>query len=156
MKKYLAVAAVILAMFAAACSKAPSAEPKEAVRKALLQYLAARQNLSLDKMDVEVSKVNFTGDAADAEVSFKVKGTTQGMSMKYTLHRTGDTWTVDKASSTAPNHPSPGTGGGPGAGTGAGLATPTTPIAPEGGVKGELPSGHPPVAQETPSTPKKK
>ena len=141
MKKYIVVAALLLAMCAAGCSKTQSAKPKEAVRKALLQYLAARQNLSLDKMDIEVTKVNFTGDAADAEVAFKVKGTSQGMTMKYTLHRTGETWAVDKAGSTAPNHPSPGTG---------------AALPPPGGATGEMPAGHPPIAQEAPATPKKK
>lgn len=150
MKKCLAVAAVLLAMLAVGCSKTEKAEPKEAVRKAVLQYLAARQNLSLDKMDIDVSNVNVTGNTADAEVSFKVKGTSQGMSMRYTLTRAGDTWTVDKGSSTAPNHPSPGEGGG------AGLATPTTPVAPEGGAKGGMPAGHPPIAEEKPSAPAKK
>jgi hypothetical protein len=139
MKKYILTTATLLAMFAAGCA-APKAEPKEAVRKALLQYLAARQNLSMDKMDIDVSKVNVTGDTADAEVSFKVKGTNQGMSMRYTLHRAGDTWTVDKGSSTAPNHPSPGAS--------ESMAAPP----PTGG----MPAGHPPVAQEKPSLPAKK
>jgi len=87
-----------------------------------------------------VSKVNVTGNTADAEVSFKVKGTSQGMSMRYTLTRAGDTWTVDKGSSTAPNHPSPGEGGS--------MAAPP----PTGG----MPAGHPPIAQETPVPPAKK
>ncbi len=139
MNKYIAVAATLLAMFAAGC--APKADSKEAVRKALLQYLAARQNLSLDKMDVDVSKVNVTGDAADAEVTFKIKGTNQGMSMHYTLHQSGDTWTVDKGSSTAPNHPSPGAEAAP---------------PPTGGPTGGMPAGHPPIAQETPSAPAKR
>ncbi len=150
MNKYLVVTAIALAMFAAGCAKTEKADPKEAVRKAVLQYLAARQNLSMDKMDIDVSNVNVTGDTADAEVSFKVKGTSQGMSMRYTLRRAGDTWSVDKGSSTAPNHPSPGEGASPG------LATPTTPIAPEGGAKGGMPAGHPPIAEEKPSAPAKK
>ena len=142
MKTCIVLTATLLAMFAAGCAKTEQADPKEAVRKALLQYLAARQNLSMDKMDIDVSKVTVTGNTADAEVSFKVKGTSQGMSMHYTLHRTGEAWTVDKGSSTAPNHPSPGTG--------------ATSPPPSGGAVGELPSGHPPVAQETPKAPAKK
>ncbi len=133
------IAALILAVLLTGCSKAPQADPNEAVRKALMQYLAQRQNLSMDKMDVEFTKLTVTGNTADAEVMFKVKGTSQGMSIRYTLQRSGETWTVDKGSSTAPNHPSPGQS-----------AEPPAPAT------GGMPAGHPPIATETPAAPKKK
>ncbi len=112
---------------ASACSRAPRADSKEAVQQSLMQYWSTRRDLAMDKMDVEVSQVIFSGDAAEAEVSFRAKGS-QGpaMRMRYTLRRSGNGWKVDKGRSS-------------------GVATPAGT-----GDAGELPSGHPPVS-ETPA-----
>lgn len=93
-------------------------ETKEAVQKALMQYLRTKQGLDLDKMEVEVGPLEFSAGKAEADVSFRVKGSPQqGMSMHYTLRRSGgpngDTWAVDRGrSSSGHPPPSPGAGGG--------------------------------------------
>ncbi len=72
-------------------------ESKEAVRQAVIDYLAGRTNLNMNSMNVEVTAVNFKGDTADATVAFAPKGAggaAQGMSMRYTLERKGNRWVV--------------------------------------------------------------
>jgi hypothetical protein len=77
-------------------------------------------------MEVEVGRLEFSASNAEADVSFRVKGSPQqSMSMRYTLHRSGDGWAVDKGRSSSPGHPA----APPGAGAG------TSPSA--------LPPGHP-------------
>lgn len=89
-----------------------------------MKYLSTKQGLALDKMDVQVAKVQITGDKADADVSFRVKGSvTQGMDMRYSLHRGPEGWVVDRSSSIS-GHPTTSEGG-------------------------QLPAGHPPLNSPT-------
>ena len=83
-----------------------------------MQYLRTKQGLDVDKMEVEVTRLEFSQGNAEAEVSFRVKGSpAQGMAMHYTLRRSGDGWAVDKGRSSSPGHPSasPGAATSPGA-----------------------------------------
>ena len=148
------VTLAFLALLGAGCAKTEKSDPKAEVRKAVLQYLTTRQNLNLDKMDVEVSNVVLKDNAAEADVAFRVKGSPQqAMSMHYTLHRSGEGWAVDKGASSS-GHPATGasggasgaTGGGDGIGDGRTMAAPS----------GQLPPGHPAVGQETKPAPSKK
>ncbi len=122
MTKTFATAVLLLASLAFGCTRAPKVESKEAVQEALRQYWKTRQDLALDKMDIEVSQVKFSEGAAEAEVSFRAKGSSgPPMKMRYTLRRSAEGWKVDKGASS-------------------GVATP-----PATGGAGELPSGHPSV-----------
>ena len=121
---------ILLLALLAACSQSPKAS-EDAIRRALMQYLGTKQGLALDKMDVQIAKVQITGDKADADVSFRVKGSvSQGMDMRYSLHRGPEGWVVDRSDSVS-GHPT--TSGGPKMGT----------------PSGELPPGHPTVNPPT-------
>lgn len=108
-----------------ACSR--GIESKEAVRQAVIDHLAARSNLNVSSMEVDVTAVSFRENEADATVMFRAKGagTGQSMTMNYTLERKGNRWVVKSKS---------GVGG-----------------MPHGSTDAELPAGHPPVGGEKPS-----
>lgn len=83
------------ALALAGCNR--GVESKEAVRQAVIDYLAARTNLNMGSMNVDVTSVSFKGGQADATVAFAPKGAggaAQGMSMRYTLERKGNRWVV--------------------------------------------------------------
>lgn len=114
-----------------------------AVQKAIQDHLADRSDLAMNKMTMEVQKVNVNGDTAQAEVVFSISGDPQSrMSFHYDLHREGGRWLVDSGRPTGSQMPhpqmgQPGTGG------------PT----PDGSGNAEplnLPEGHPPVRQMNP------
>ena len=88
--------ALLVAAFAfTGCNR--GVESKEAVRQAVIDYLAGRTNLNMSSMNVDVTAVTFKGDQADATVAFAPKGASgaaQGMSMRYTLERKGNRWVV--------------------------------------------------------------
>ena len=111
---------------------------QEAVRQAVIDYLAKRSNLHVSAMNVDVVSVTFRSNEADAVVAITARGAAPGqpMSMRYTLERQGDHWAV-KGKTEA--------GGSP---HGAGAANPHGGA--ESTAAGELPPGHPAV----PSTPK--
>jgi hypothetical protein len=141
----------ILTLMGTGCAKTEKSDSKAEVRKAVLSYLTTRGNLNLDKMDVEVSNVVLKDNAAEADVTFKVKGTPQqAMSMHYTLHKGNAGWEVDKGASSS-NHPATGAMGGATGGTGAGgmggdgIGDGKTMAAPPG----QMPPGHPAVGVET-------
>ena len=123
------MAAIFLGMaLASGCSRAPRAESKEAVQQALMQYWNTRQGLAVDKMDIEILQIKFSGDTAQAEVSFHAKGSqAPSMNMSYTLRRRGDRWRVNQRTSGGFN---PHVMGG----------------------SGNLPPGHPPLAEPSPAT----
>ena len=129
------IAPLLLAI--AACSKAPP-QDKTTVQKALVEYLAGRSGISVYSMDIEVTSVTFRGTEADAQVTFKAKGSTDAsnlMQMKYVLEQKDGKWTV-KGRSGASEHGGPGAPGASGApGHGGG--------APEG--MPAMPPGHPPT-----------
>ncbi len=91
---------------------------KDAIKEAVLKRLASVSGLNMAGMDVDVTNVSFQGNEADAQVAFRLKGSTDSMlNMSYKLERKGDEWTVKSSSG--------GMGGG-------------------GGTK--LPPGHPPAS----------
>jgi hypothetical protein len=136
--KLIALLATVLVL--AGCSR--GVENKEAVRQAVMDYLAKRTNLNMGSMTVEVTSVTFKGNEADATVAFAPKGSGagSGMSLRYILERQGNRWVV-KGRAGAGGHGAgmPGMQGGaqqmPG-GAGAGAQAPPA---------GEMPAGHPPV-----------
>ena len=115
------------------CSKS-APQDKAIVQKALVDYLAGRSGISVESMDIEVTSVTFRGNEADAQVTFKAKGSTDAsnlMQMKYVLEQKDGKWTV-KGRSGASEH------GGPGGGSGS-QAMPA------------MPPGHPPTSGAAPS-----
>ncbi len=110
-------------------------QSQEAVRSAILDYLAKRGSINVASMQVDVVSVSFRENEADATVSFRPKGSDAagaGMTMQYTLEKQGGRWAVK--------------GRPEGAGAHAGQNA-----APEG-----MPSGHPPISGGSPPEPGKK
>jgi len=129
-KQLLYFATVVLAIVG--CSK-PASQDKASVQKALVDYLAGRSGISVESMDIEVTSVTFRGTEADAQVTFKAKGSTDAsnlMQMKYVLEQKDGKWTV-KGRSGASEH-----GGGAGDPGGAPQGMPA------------MPPGHPPTAPD--------
>jgi hypothetical protein len=127
--KSLVVAIVVgcIALSLAGCNRGAE-QSAEAVRAAILDYLAKRGSINVASMQVDVVSVSFRENEADATVSFRPKGSDAsgaGMTMQYTLEKQGGRWAVKGRPEGAAGH----------AGQGA---------APEG-----MPSGHPPVAGAT-------
>jgi hypothetical protein len=120
---------LLLGIAVIACNRAP--ESKEAVREGIVDHLNKNTGLDLKAMDMDVSNVTFNGNQATASVSFKPKSSPDsGMTMNYTLERQGQKWIVQQKA---------GSGGhGGGAVPSPGAASPAP---------GDLPPGHPPVAQ---------
>lgn len=117
----------------------------EAVRQAILDYLAKRPDLIA--MDVSVGSVSFRKDEADAVVSFRAKDgpPNNGMEMKYILERKGNRWEVKgrAGAGVAGGNPHQGMSG-PGlthGGTDQGLAP-------------GLPAGHPPIPAQQAQPPR--
>jgi hypothetical protein len=142
---------LVLMAASLACNRAP--ENKEAVREGVIEHLNKNTGLDLKSMDVAVDNVTFEGNRATASVSFKPKSSPEaGMSMNYSLERSGKKWIVQK---TAGGHgrgsamPSPGSGALPPGHPPAGQDGGTQSKAPT-----DLPPGHPPVAPQT-EAPKK-
>jgi len=69
-------------------------ETKEAIRQGVIDHLAARKNLNLSSMQIDVLSVDFRGKEADATVAFRPKGGGEGMQIPYTLERQGNRWVV--------------------------------------------------------------
>ena len=89
-------ALLALALLLAACAQ-KNIENKEAVRQAVIEYLASRQaqtGLDMSTMDVNVTAMTFERDTARATVEFRVKNSDAGMQLNYTLDRKGDKWVV--------------------------------------------------------------
>ena len=73
-------------------------QDKEAIRQGVLDYIAAKVNVSA--MDVDVTSIAFKGNEADATVAFRAKGAApgSGLEMRYTLEQKSGKWVVkDKA-----------------------------------------------------------
>ena len=133
---WAALAAILVMGAGSACKR--NIDNQEAVRQAVIDYLGKRSNLNMSAMNVDVTAVTFRSNEADAVVSITARGAAPGqpMSMRYTLERQGDHWTV-KGKADA--------GGSP---HGAGAANPHGGAEPP--PSGELPPDHPTV----PATPK--
>ena len=136
-KRFWAALTAVLAIGAGSACKR-NIDNQDAVRRAVIDYLGKRSNLNVSAMNVDVTSVTFRPNEADAVVAITARGAAPGqpMSMRYTLERQGDHWTV-KGKADA--------GGSP---HGAGAANPHEGA--EASATGELPPGHPAV----PSTPK--
>ncbi len=109
-------------------------ENKEAVRQAVVDYLAKRAGLDLNAMQIEVVAVSFRQNEADATVAFRPKGVAgaPGMTMNYTLTRQDNRWVVKGRADTG-----------------------ASPHGAGGAMSGEMPLGHPPVAAPQASEPRK-
>lgn len=112
---------------------------EDAVKRGVMDYLATRQGLNINSMNVSVASMVFRENEVDATVLFTPKGSNAGqpMSIPYTLERKGDRWVVK---------PRPGGGQNPHGGMGAsphggGMAMPGG----AGSPTGALPPGHPTV-----------
>jgi len=111
---------------------------KEAVRKAVAEYLSGRPGLMA--MDVSVSAVKFDRNQADALVYLTAKGgpaAGSGMQMRYTLERQGSKWVVRPRSGASAH---PGANSSP-------MGTTAPPISP--GTEA-LPPGHPQIPSGQP------
>ena len=87
---------LISVMVCGGCKKAPDAESKESVKKAIDAYLAQRQNLALGNMSMEVVDVKFEGDTATAEVKFTSKQSSNlAVTVHYKLQRRDNEWHVE-------------------------------------------------------------
>lgn len=109
-----------------ACAK--DINNKEAVRTAVIDYLTKRSEstgLNVANMDVQVGAVSFQKDQAQATVSIKPRGASDGMQLSYALVRKGDLWEVKNKQESGVNP------------HGGGAEIPAAPPA------GELPPGHP-------------
>ncbi len=115
------------------CAKAP--QTKDAVKQAIVDYLAKRDDMMASSMDVEVVSVDFKEKEAEAVASIGPKGSPgSGIKISYTLEAEGVKWVVKKKPGAAP----------------AATTNPHSAPAPTDG-GGGLPAGHPPV----PATPGK-
>lgn len=109
-----------LALLLGGCAK--NIQTNEAVKKGVMDYLSKRTDLAIASMEVDVTGVKFSGDTAEATVSFKPKGmdASAGMQMNYTLEKKSGQWVVKPKS----------------AGAGSSHGAPDTPA---------MPPGHPPA-----------
>lgn len=82
-----------LLLIGAACSRGN--QSKEAIRQGVLDHLKG-SSLNLSAMDMDVTEVQFSGDNADATVTFKPKGMTvaQGMALHYRMQQKDGRWAV--------------------------------------------------------------
>lgn len=130
------LALLALAAILAACSK--NIQNTEAVRSAVLDYLASRSGqtgLNMAQMQVDITAVSFEKDVARTTISIKPKSATSGMTMSYTLDRSGDKWVVRPS---ANPHPGAMPEGAMPPGT---KAPPIPPGA-------SMPAGHPPIGKQ--------
>lgn len=129
MKKAAAAGVATIAVLLCGCHK--NIQNTEAVRQAMMKYLAKRADLSA--MDVSIASVSFRGDEADATVHFQARNSNApgtGLDMPYILERSGNQWVVK------------GHRGGMGSGA--------NPHGNMGGMgTGQLPPGHPAIPPQT-------
>jgi hypothetical protein len=138
--KSIAIAFAAGLLLMAGCNR--SAENPEAVRTAILDYLATERKLNVANMQVDVTALTFRQNEADASVSIGTKGASggPGMTMNYTLEKKGNGWVVK--------------GKGQSSGTPHG-ASGVMPGAMPGAAPGAMPSSHPDVGAKPPAETKK-
>ncbi|MDQ2901805.1 MAG: hypothetical protein M3Y07_18710 [Acidobacteriota bacterium] len=118
--KFIAIAIATLTLCACGGS---NIDNKEAVQRGIVQDVSKRADVN--SMDVTVTSVSFRGKEADAVVAFAPKGSpaSAGITMRYTLERSGNEWKVKGRSQADIKRHSGGVSEAP----------------------GQLPSGHPPI-----------
>ena len=135
-KRFWALLAVLAVMGATSGCKR-NIDNEDAVRQGVIDYLSKRTNVNVSGMNVAVTSVSFRQNEADAVVAFTARGGNAGppMTMRYTLERQGDHWSVKDKSETGNPH-------------GANGANPHG--APAAAPMGDMPPGHPPVESTQP------
>jgi len=136
-------------VFALGCNRAP--KNNEAIRQAVMDHLTKNTGLDVNSMKIDVTSVQYHGNAADAVVRFEPKNMPGGgMSMNYSLEVRGNKWAVIKKAGGGSPHP--------GAELPAGAAGEMPPGHPAAGGAspgtGALPPGHPPMSANPGSTAK--
>ena len=125
-----------------ACNRG-NIDTKEAVRQGVIDHLAARQDVNIRSMNVDVTSVTFKENEADATVAVTPKGGGNAIPIHYTLERKGSRWVVKPRAAGQNPH--------------GGMAMPDTGENPHGGAMppsgdtpktGDLPPGHPSVPQK--------
>lgn len=147
-RRLLSGVAILLLLTAVACKK-PVGE-NEAIRAAVQKHLAARGNLDLSAMEIDVKQVSIDRDHAIAQVEFRAKQGGGSMQMAYVLDRQGDEWVVHGGTPSAGNigHPT----------SGENLPPPVSPSGPAAAppfALSDLPASHPPQPAKG-NTPAKK
>jgi len=127
---------VLACLALAACHH--NIQNEDAVRQGVMDYLATRQGLILNSMNISVQSLVFRQNEVDAVVVFTPKGSGPAapMSIPYTLERKGDRWVV-KPRVNAGQNPHGGMGANP-----HGMAMPQS--------GGALPPGHPAIPPQSP------
>ena len=135
MRRFLAVLLLL-----SSCARAP--QTKDAVKQAIVEYLAKRDDMMASSMDVEVISVDFKEKQAEVVASIGPKGSPgNGIRISYSLEAEGAKWVVKRKPGAAP----------------AATANPHSIPAPAhgtpdgGAASPDLPAGHPPL----PATPGK-
>jgi len=75
----------------------PSGGDADLVRQAAEDHVQNDREINLSAMDMSVESVNFSGDQAQANVTFRVKQGGPTMEMIYWLERHGKVWQVAKS-----------------------------------------------------------
>ncbi|HVA95749.1 MAG TPA: hypothetical protein VNI36_12705 [Candidatus Dormibacteraeota bacterium] len=79
-------------LLAAGCNS--KAKDQAAIRAGIETHLNGRADLNLGAMDHDVKSISINGDHATAQVEFRIKGSSTGMDIEYTLARQGKDWAV--------------------------------------------------------------
>lgn len=133
----------------------------EEVKQGVMDYLAARSDLDLGAIQVDVTSVQFRQNEADATVAFRPKGGAagSGMEMRYTLEKKGGRWVVKgkgQAPAGASPHGAQAEGGRPPAPTMPPDHPPMGQAKPaEKAPAREMPPDHPPLGPVKPAGPAK-
>ena len=85
----------LLLLLLAACAKAP--QNQDAVKQAILDHLAKRNDMLAQSMKIDVVSVSFRDKEADAVVSVSPKEGGAGIKMNYSLIMEGGNWVVKPA-----------------------------------------------------------
>ncbi len=98
----------------AACHRAGGVNSRSGVQEAIEEHLRQRTSgVAAQNMTMEIGEVTFSGDTAQAQVTFRSKQPPNvSVGVVYKLHKVGDGWQVDSASA-ASMHGSNAPGGAP-------------------------------------------
>jgi hypothetical protein len=97
-------------LFVCGCNSKP--DDKEAIRIGVINYLNSLKSLNVSAMDIAVTQTTIAGNAAEAKVEVRPKGSTGDASMQltYNLEKRGEEWVVVKSAPSGGTlqHPGPG------------------------------------------------